>query len=170
VPLAQVWTHCPFPSKIIFCTLIGFPMTNYSKFNISHILGLKISKSLSLNPTHWGLSTISRVHPNFPIIILLFKWIWSLNFVHYLMSSPLYVDTLWNQLSAPLLIKGRQYQKHNKGRHGLGNLNMIDKTKQNKKNYISYIYRLKLWQICWTKLHTLLHALSHLLGNKITWV
>jgi hypothetical protein len=153
VPLAQVWTHYPFPSKIIFCTLIGFPMTNYSKFNISHILSLKNFKSLSLNPTHWRLSTISRVHQNFPIIIFWFndfliKNLFIIQWLLHCISTHYETNSVHPYLSKVF----QQYQKHNKRHHGFGK---SEYDKQNKTNYTNYMYRLKLWQFCWTNLHTL---------------
>jgi hypothetical protein len=112
------------------------------------------------------IESYSRVHPNFPLLIFWFRWICSLNFVHYSMSSPLYVDTWWNQLSAPLLNKG--FPTISKAQQEAPWVGKFEYDKQNKTNYINYIYKLKFRQICWTNLHTLLHALSHLLGNKIT--
>jgi len=48
-------------------TILNFSDKNYSKFNISHTIGLKIMKSLSKNPLVKGFPTIARVCPNFLI-------------------------------------------------------------------------------------------------------
>jgi len=42
-----------------------FSNENYSKFNISFTLGLKITKSPPRNPTHQGLSNNSKSLPHF---------------------------------------------------------------------------------------------------------
>jgi hypothetical protein len=53
-PNKKIGNPTNFRFQKIYCNLVEFPMTkkNYSKFNISWTLSVKIVKSPSLNPTH----------------------------------------------------------------------------------------------------------------------
>ncbi len=56
----------------------------YLNFIISRTLGLKISKSLSLNPTHWDLFNNIKSASKFPYNFLFwFKWIFSEKVIQY---------------------------------------------------------------------------------------
>jgi len=66
--LAQVWMHSiEFSFQTPFCNLLEFPTTlcAHQKFNIVHILGLKIMKSTLLNQTWRGLSNNTKNTPKF---------------------------------------------------------------------------------------------------------
>jgi hypothetical protein len=65
-PSVELVTQLIFPFKTNFCNLIKFSISkNYSKFNISHISNLKISKSPSLNRTHHEVSNNTKNVPKF---------------------------------------------------------------------------------------------------------
>jgi hypothetical protein len=67
--LAQVWMHSiEFSFQTPFCDFFEFPtlIRTHQKFNnIVHILGVKITKSTSLNQTWWRLSNNTKNAPKF---------------------------------------------------------------------------------------------------------
>jgi hypothetical protein len=95
--LAQVWigyeTNFSFQNHC--CHLIEFfAYKNYSKFNNSHTLGFKTSKSPSLYPRAF------QIYQKCAQICLWSKWIFIEKIVWYSITSPSQVKTSWIQLNA----------------------------------------------------------------------
>jgi len=90
-----------FPSKTILCNLIEF-----SIIKILKTLGLKISKSSSINLANWGLPNNTKIVPFFFNFYFKFECNYYEIFVQYSITSPLNVKTLCNQLNALVFIKG----------------------------------------------------------------
>jgi hypothetical protein len=108
--LAQVWIGYPtkFSFQHYFCNLIEFFMTkNCSNFNIFNTLGLKIFKSLSLNPTYWRFSKNIKSMPRFPNNFLFwFKWFRMKNYSIFNSVSTIGQNIMKPTWCASLIIKG----------------------------------------------------------------
>jgi hypothetical protein len=82
-------------------------MKKDSKFNISWTLGLKISKSPSLNSTQWTLSNNTNSMPKFPYIFKFkFKWIFNEKYSIFNNFSILFQNINETKVDAPTFIKG----------------------------------------------------------------